>query len=56
MCDIPLYPYPDSLRHAGWMWRARAGAIIARETGYESGYRFCLPPYGTTYRKALRIS
>ena len=25
-----------------------------RDTGYESGYGYCLPPYGTAYRKALR--
>jgi hypothetical protein len=26
------------------------------ETGYETGYGYCLPPYGTAYRSALRTT
>jgi len=46
-------------------WR---GSLLPREllrrsyrqvlcsSGYESGYRYCLPPYGTAYRRALRTT
>jgi len=38
--------------------RALLGAlpIRTRSAGYESGYGYCLPPYDTAYRSALRTT
>ena len=38
MSEVPLYGMPD----------------MSSETGYEFGYGYWLPPYGTAYRRALQ--
>ena len=35
---------------------ARRGEEDSKLGGYESGYGYCLPPYGTAYRRALRTT
>ena len=49
----------SSAQSASWVRVAidTLGAIgISRETGYDSGYGYYIPPYGTAYRRALRTT
>ena len=64
-CGLVLYPDPNLGRDVppAEMHPAVAAEAVGKppppsphQTGYESGYGYCLPSYGTGYRRALRTT